>query len=957
MSPFLLALIALQAAPRGAGTPVLVPLEVPPLPPEHVTLASPLGSLELVRHSLRAPQAFVRVAGDGNSVDEAPPPPRTYRGNLVDAPESAVVASLDLDGWRAWIERRAPDGSTQAFELEPAGPLGWHRLSTADEEPFACGVADAAAPLPPSLLTLGTREDRRRCLERAEIAFDADLEYYQLKGSSVANTVAAIDAIMNQVDFFYARDVQITFTLTAYVVRTTAFYQPTSGGDLLDDFRTEWTTNQAAIPRDLAHLMTAQPGSLIQYGGLAYVGVVCSTSIHYGWSMDGANIVGHEVGHNFGAGHCHDVEPCNNMCGACFYVGPETRKIISAFRDASGCLDPAGDRPPQVAPYAMPDRAAQRKDRLAEGLALEVLFNDDDGDCQPFLLAGADAVSARGGTIVPANAPGGARRERLLYRGPSEAFVGEDSFQYVVADAWRASSGTVTLESTPLELLGYWPLDELAGTLASDASRGGRAGTLAGGPSWDTGQFAGALYFDGNNDRVNLPALDAHTNRLTITAWVKRQGAQDDFAGLVFSRAGSTVAGLALKSNGALRYTWNDDPATYQFSPSLFVPDGQWAFVALVVEPEQATLYLKTTALSAWVNPLRHAREAFDGRTVIGRDDLGFRQFQGWIDDVRIYGYALGADEIAWLADASGPADSPLPRDGQSVADPAVLLDWLSGLDASAHDLYLGTSYGAVRAATPTSGEFQGTLTGTSFTPPSLVAGTRYFWRVDEQTPGGIVPGHVWEFEPARFHRWPLDETSGTNADEPVGGLDGTYQNGVTLNQAGATPSLGRAVSFDGTNDRVQIPALHLDSNRVTLSCWLRRNGAQNSWAGLAFSRAGSTVAGLHFGTAQELRYTWNDDGGSWGWDSGLIVPDATWVFAALVIEPTQATLHLGQSGTLTSATNPISHSAEAFDSTLWLGRDPHSSPRHYRGLLDDVRAYDHALTPAEVEALYQDSL
>jgi hypothetical protein len=143
----------------------------------------------------------------------------------------------------------------------------------------------------------------------------------------------------------------------------------------------------------------------------------------------------------------------------------------------------------------------------------------------------------------------------------------------------------------------------------------------------------------------------------------------------------------------------------------------------------------------------------------------------------------------------------------------------------------------------------------------------------------------------------------------------------------------------------------------VTISCWVKRSGAQNDWAALLFSRAGTTVAGLHFGTADELRYTWNDDGGSWGWDSGLVVPDAQWVFAALVIEPAQARLYLGDGGVLTSATNAINHSPEAFDGTSWLGRDPHSSPRHFKGSLDDVRVYDHAFTPSEIEALYFGSL
>lgn len=957
-----------QSSARGPAAPRTEPpveLRLPAEPPELVTLELPLGPaareplarIELARHALRAPGAFVRVVGPlGASADQAPPPVTTYRGTVLDDPGSAVVASLLPEGWTAWIEL----GSGATLELRPDGRRGLHRLrpGTAPDGPV-CGApdeaapADAAATLPFSLQPAGAR-----CLARAEIAFDADFEYFQAKGASVPGVVAAIDAILNQVDFFYQRDVQITFALTAYVVRTAPFYAPTGGGDLLDRFRTEWSTNQSGIQRDMAHLMTGKPGSLIEFGGLAYVGVVCNPASHYGWSMDGANIVGHELGHNFGAGHCHDLEPCNNMCGACFYVGPNTRRIVSAFRDSRTCLEHVGDRPAGLPPYAMLDRAVRRKDRLETGVTLDVLANDDDGDCQPVWLTAFDARSERDGSVRRAADATGRWRDPLEYRPPPQPFVGLDRFTYRVGDGRLESPGEVRIESLPLELLGYWPLDDGAGTLASDHSRGGRDGVLAGGPLWQTGRVGGALYFDGADDRVTLPALAADSNHLTLACWVRRQGPQESFAGLVFSRAGSTVAGLNLSPGGALRYHWDDDPATWGFGSGLVLPDDQWTFVALVVEPERATLYARLGGvLSAKVNVHPHAPEAFDGGTLLGRDPSGQRRFRGWLDDVRVYPYALDASELARLAEASGPADAPFPRDGGKITDVVPTLAWVPGLDALTHDLYFGTSYAAVRAATPASPEFLGSPAGTSAPLPPVVAGTSYFWRVDEHGPAGLVSGPVWQFEPAAFHRWPLDESAGTHAADVAGGLAGTYLNGVGLARPGATPALGLSAEFDGLDDRVSLPALGLDAQRVTLSCWLKRNGLQNDWAGIVFSRAGSTVAGLHFGTGQELRYTWNDDGATWGWDSGLVVPDGQWVFAALVVEPSHATLYLGQGGVLSQATNAVNHASEAFDGTLWLGRDPHSSPRHYRGGLDDVRVYDHALAPAEIQALYLGSL
>lgn len=955
LTTLLLALLPLQDV-RAARDPAAFALALPEDLPAQLTVSVPCTggalTLELARLDLRAPDAFVRVVGPGGRThDEPPPPARVYRGSLRGEPGSLVTASLRADGLHARLER----AQGERLELVPAGG-GLHRLVPAALEDFVCGAPDApAAPSAAEFQAASAAPLRPRCLREAEIAFDADFAYFQAKGSSVANVVAAIDAILAEVELFYARDVQITYRLTAYVVRTAPFYTPTSGGDLLDQFRNEWTTNQLAIPRDIAHLMTGEPGSVIQYGGLAYVGVVCNTGVHYGWSMDGANIVGHELGHNWGAGHCHDTAPCNNMCGACFYVGPATREIILAFRDSRACLDTVPSYTVPLAPYAAPDEVAGRKDELAGAtLAFDVLRNDADGNCGPLLVRDFDATSAQGGTVTRSAASGGARRDELVYTAPAEPFVGTDTFSYEASDGPHVTPGTVTIRSAPLELAAHWPLDEGTGTLAGDAGRGGLDGTISG-ATWTSGVHGGALAFDGVDDGVTLPPLGLRSNQVTFTARVRRHGAQDSFAGLVFTRDGSSVAGLHFGSGAGLRYTWNGDPATFNWVSSLQVPDNRWTFVALVIEPERATIWTRDAQLLSAINAVPHAPEEFDGVLWLGQDPVGGRRFDGELDDVRVYPYALSAAEIAVLAEQGGAADAPLPRDGGKLFDASAALAWNAGHAALAHDLYLGTDFAAVRAATPASDEFLGTLATPGLAPGGIVPGTTYFWRVDELTPGGLLPGPVWQFRLARQHRWRLDETGGTSAADSTGGRNGTYLGGVSLGQPGATGALGFSASFDGTNDRIELPALDLASNRVTFTTWVRRSGDQNDWSGLVFSRAAGTTAGLNFGTANELRYHWS--GGNYDWDSGLVVPDATWVFVALVIEPERARLWLGQGGTLVSATHSVGHAPEAFSGTTVIGRDPTSSARSFRGRLDDVRVFDHALAPDELAALYLGSL
>jgi tetratricopeptide (TPR) repeat protein len=115
-----------------------------------------------------------------------------------------------------------------------------------------------------------------------------------------------------------------------------------------------------------------------------------------------------------------------------------------------------------------------------------------------------------------------------------------------------------------------------------------------------------------------------------------------------------------------LVYHWNDDFKTYSWHSGLFVSDDEWVFVALVVEPNKATLYLgQDQELSCAANTTDHYIEEFDGITRIGSDPetyvQQYRYFKGWIDDVRIYRFALSEQEIraVYAGEGPGPIDRP----------------------------------------------------------------------------------------------------------------------------------------------------------------------------------------------------------------------------------------------------------------------------------------------------------
>jgi hypothetical protein len=60
-----------------------------------------------------------------------------------------------------------------------------------------------------------------------------------------------------------------------------------------------------------------------------------------------------------------------------------------------------------------------------------------------------------------------------------------------------------SLDADP-SLVAWWKLDETSGLSTADATGGGHAGTLIGGPSWSTGRSDGALGLDGVDDRVTV---------------------------------------------------------------------------------------------------------------------------------------------------------------------------------------------------------------------------------------------------------------------------------------------------------------------------------------------------------------------------------------------------------------------------------------------------------------------
>ena len=203
------------------------------------------------------------------------------------------------------------------------------------------------------------------------------------------------------------------------------------------------------------------------------------------------------------------------------------------------------------------------------------------------------------------------------------------------------------------DLVAWWKFDEGSGIVAADSSGFSYDGKLNGmdDGDWVGGIMGKSLEFDGVNDYVTIPSPDlVGTNTLTVTAWIKREGQQSIYAGIVWSRDTNTQAGTGIcfgsgpgfRANHELAYCW--DESFWEWHSGLIVPDGKWVFVALVVEPTKATLYMgQDGALSSATHEARHdIITEFNGVSMIGYDNYHELDAD---EIIAIYAYVEGLDK------------------------------------------------------------------------------------------------------------------------------------------------------------------------------------------------------------------------------------------------------------------------------------------------------------------------
>ncbi len=359
-----------------------------------------------------------------------------------------------------------------------------------------------------------------------------------------------------------------------------------------------------------------------------------------------------------------------------------------------------------------------------------------------------DALTLRSTTAEPQFQIADALEENSTYYWRVDQLDGSGE-PIMSGDVWSFSTGG---------LFGHWKLDEASGTAVVNAVSGGPNGTIVAQHndySRTSGVVDRAIKFDplyqfnDEGPRIELTDIGGHANintdQATIAMWLRPDGPQQSVVGLFVNRfpeiAPEYGAGIQLEG-GSVRYLWNG--THYGWNSGITLPIDTWAYLALVIERTQATLYLiQDGQVHSAVNTATHFNETFGGATRIGAEVLPReRFFRGIIDDVRIYNRPLNEAELATIYDQSSLAKYPDPSNGQINVTTSPDLQWTPGVEMTSQNLYFRSDPNfadAVPVATD--------ITDSVWPVGSeLELDTTYYWRVDTITDANVITGNVWSF-------------------------------------------------------------------------------------------------------------------------------------------------------------------------------------------------------------------
>jgi hypothetical protein len=198
-------------------------------------------------------------------------------------------------------------------------------------------------------------------------------------------------------------------------------------------------------------------------------------------------------------------------------------------------------------------------------------------------------------------------------------------------------------------LIAHWKLNESSGSSAADSADYNHTATVTGTASWGSAVLNNGFSFNGST-KIEETGLIGSPSSFTIAAWANLTTA--DSSGSEIISLGDRVY-LRLDESSASKVAFYNGASWVTASFSTAYALTGWHHFAGVFNNtgDSLTLYVDGVQVATTATVSNVSYSGAGANTVIGRHGNSGtnNDFTGAIDDVRIYNYALSADEVATL--------------------------------------------------------------------------------------------------------------------------------------------------------------------------------------------------------------------------------------------------------------------------------------------------------------------
>jgi hypothetical protein len=532
---------------------------------------------------------------------------------------------------------------------------------------------------------------------------------------------------------------------------------------------------------------------------------------------------------------------------------------------------------------------------------------------------------------------------------PDVQAVNAGNYQVVVTNLFGAVTSSVAqltivvpgCDAPPSGLVAWWPGDGNAIDVA-----GANNGQLSNGANYAAGEIGEAFNLT-NLDAVVLVGgtTNLQLQNFTIEAWIKRASnasvtepgnVNSDSDGVVFG-FGLNGYALALHANGILFLT---KVGVSGLDSSAAVTDTNYHHVAVTTTNGSVVYYLDGVAYpAASYNPVFQ----FSGSAAIGGPgNLGLATFFGAIDEVSVYSRALSSYEVnaIYLAGAAGKC-RPVPIIS-TVSSESGIPGNVVCIEGTNLAEVVNVKFNGVSAyfVIQQSGQILAIVPPTAKTGPITV---------ETQSSGVSTTANnfVVLTSPGCFS--PLSGLIGWwsgngNAFDVLDTHNGTLQNGATF----APGFAGECFSLNGINQYVDLGSW-TPGSAWTIDAWV------NPWS----VPSGRHVIAGDFGnchdwgivlSGNQFAISSRPPGGCWqSTVAAGTVTVGTWYHIAGTCDGTNAQLYVNGILQASAAVDP-NYIGDSTD--VQIGGDV-CCGENFDGLIDEVAIYNHALSSAQVQTIY----